>query len=82
MHLLSGVPQRTRLSRAGIDNYRLMKNRLLGFTMDFMVLANCAFRRIRPPSPIEIGHLVRPKSAACSGPNRPPGARRRIDGFR
>ena len=26
----------------------------------------CAFRRIRPPVPTEIGHLFRPKSAACS----------------
>jgi hypothetical protein len=41
MHLLSEFDLRTRLSQAGIEDYRLMKNRLLGFTMDFVVLANC-----------------------------------------
>jgi hypothetical protein len=30
-------------------------------------ITECAFRRIRPPVPVEISHLVRPKSAACSG---------------
>lgn len=36
------------------------------------VRRSCAFRRIRRPSPLEFCHLVRPKSAAGSGPIRPP----------
>jgi len=41
MHLLPESELRTRLSQAGIEDYQLVKNRLLGFTMDFVVLANC-----------------------------------------
>ncbi len=40
MHLLSESDLRARLSQAGIDDYRLVKNRLLGFTMDFVILAD------------------------------------------
>ena len=41
MHLLSARDLRTRLSQAGIDDYQLVRNRLFGFTMTFVVLANC-----------------------------------------
>jgi SAM-dependent methyltransferase len=39
MHLLSESDLRNRLSQAGIEDYRLVRNRFLGFTMDFVVLA-------------------------------------------
>jgi len=41
MHLLSESELRSQLSEAGIDDYTLVKNRLLGMTMDFVVIANC-----------------------------------------
>jgi SAM-dependent methyltransferase len=41
MHLLSERDLWSRLSQAGIADYRLVRNRVLGFTMDFVVLANC-----------------------------------------
>ena len=41
MHLLSEPSLRARLSQAGIEDYRLVRNRFLGCTVDFVVLANC-----------------------------------------
>lgn len=41
MNLLTESDLRARLSGAGIEDYKLVKYRLLGPAMDFVVLANC-----------------------------------------
>jgi len=41
MYLLSESDLRTHLAQAGFGDYRLVRNRLCGFTMDFVVLADC-----------------------------------------
>lgn len=41
MHLLTERDLRARLSGAGFADYRLVRDRLLGFTVDFVVLADC-----------------------------------------
>lgn len=40
MHLLRERDLRKLLEQAGISDYHLVKNRLLGFTMDFVIVAN------------------------------------------
>lgn len=38
MHLLDEADLRSLLAQAGVEQYRLIKNRLLGFTLDFVVI--------------------------------------------
>ncbi len=41
MHLLSERALRELLARSGADRYRLFKNRLGGFTLDFVLMIEC-----------------------------------------